>query len=226
MSGAGRACAGRRESFHVKHASPAASADEVLAGLSDTVRDKLATHLALLEKWQPKINLVGGRTLAEAWTRHVADSAQLFPLLDDPAAPITDLGSGAGFPGLVLAHLGASNMRLVESDQRKAVFLREVIRETGTSAEVVAARAETLAPASARVVTARALAALPKLLDLAVPLLQDGGYCLFLKGRDAERELTESRKSWIMQVERVASATDPHASVLKLTEISPYHGNR
>lgn len=207
-------------------AAAATAAPDPLAGLSETARQKLQTHLALLERWQAKINLVGGRTLADAWTRHVADSAQLYALLDDPAAALTDLGSGAGFPGLVLAHLGASNVRLVESDQRKAVFLREVIRETGTAAEVVAARAETLPPASADVVTARALAPLPKLLALAQPLLRPGGYGLFPKGRDAERELTDSHKSWIMNVERVPSATDPHGSVLKLTEISPHHGNR
>lgn len=205
--------------------APAANTD-FLETLPAAIRDKLEIHLALLRKWQAKINLVGPRTLGDAWHRHIVDSAQLYPLLDDPAARLTDLGSGAGFPGLVLAHLGAGNVRLVESDQRKAVFLREVIRETGTAAEVVAARAETLAPASAEVVTARALAPLTKLLDLAHPLLQPGGYGLFLKGRDAERELTESHKSWIMTAERWGSATDPHAAVLKLTEISPHHGNR
>lgn len=148
------------------------------------------------------------------------DSAQLLELLPPPptgrARVIADLGSGAGFPGLVLAILGAGEVHLIESDARKAAFLREAARAAAAEAAVHHGRIEALAPVAADVVTARALAPLADLVALAVPWLAPGGVCLFLKGRGAERELTAARKAWKMRAERIPSRTDPAGVILRL----------
>src|SRR5687767_1366639 len=132
----------------------------VALGLTRETLNRLAVHLDLLRRWQRAINLVGRSTLADPWRRHVLDSAQLYPHLAGQAGPVVDLGSGAGFPGLVLAILGAPDVHLIESDQRKAQFLREAARVTGTPVMVHARRIEDVAPFPASVVTARALAPL------------------------------------------------------------------
>ncbi len=181
--------------------------------------------MALLERWQRRINLVGRSTLADPWRRHVLDSAQLVPLIPAEARTIVDLGSGAGFPGLVLAILTGLDTHLIDSDARKGAFLREVIRVTGAPATVVTARIEGVVGLTADVVTARALAPLPRLLDLAAPLLSPRGQCLFLKGRDAAAELTESEKRWIMRVERVPSVSDPSGTVLSLRDLQHRHAD-
>ena len=146
------------------------------------------------------------------------DSAQLLAALP-PAPPdrplrIADLGSGGGFPGLVLAILGAGELHLVESDGRKAAFLAEVSRETGAAAEVHLARIETLAPLAADCVTARALAPLPKLLGYVARHLAPGGRALLPKGRGREGELTEARASWSMRVSERPSLSGPDGGIL------------
>ena len=185
----------------------------------------LADYLALLAKWQTKINLVSTSTLQDAWTRHVLDSAQLWPLIPDGARTITDLGSGAGFPGLVLAILGKHRegfkVHLIESDQRKGAFLREVIRVTGAPAEVHTARIEALTPWPSDVVTARALAALDRLLPLAAPFVVPDGIALFLKGKSAETELTAARGWGTFEAEVIPSRTDAEAAILKLSRLAP-----
>lgn len=181
---------------------------------------RLATYAALLEKWSRAINLVGRGTLPDLWRRHMLDSAQLAAHL--PPGPtarprrILDLGSGAGFPGLVLALLEAGEVHLVESDQRKATFLREALRATGTEAAVHAERIEALAGLQADVVTARALAPLDRLSALAAPHLRPDGCLLLLKGREAERELTVARKAWNMSAERWPSRSDRQGTVLRI----------
>jgi len=189
-------------------------------GVSHETLARLETLVALLTKWNRAINLVGKRTLADAWRRHVLDSAQLAELL--PPAPagrsrqIVDLGSGAGFPGLVLAILGCGEVHLIESDRRKATFLREAVRQTGADAVVHARRiGETRVP-PADVVTARALAPLPDLLAYAAPMLAPGGVCLFPKGREAERELTEAASTWKIATQHAASRSEPEATVLRI----------
>ena len=162
--------------------------------------------------------------MQDLWRRHMLDSAQLSPLL--PKAPagrprvIVDLGSGAGFPGLVLAILGAGDLHLVESDRRKASFLREVVRETGCAAQVHNARIEEMAPISTDVVTARACAPLAELLGYAYKFPgQVSGRrpcCLFPKGRRVDEELTEARKQWKMKVEPFPSCTDPSGTILRI----------
>lgn len=175
----------------------------------------------LLERWQARINLVGSASLADLWRRHMLDSAQLFSHIPPSARRLVDLGSGAGFPGLVLAILWGGDVHLVDSDQRKCAFLREAARVAGARRVTVhAARIEALATgelaAAADVVTARALAPLPRLIDYAVPLLAPGGICLFLKGRRVEEELTQAGKSWTMQVERWASRAGPDGTIVRL----------
>jgi 16S rRNA (guanine527-N7)-methyltransferase len=172
-----------------------------------------------LVKWQKAINLVGPRTLDDVWRRHFLDSAQLWALIPAGSRSLVDLGSGAGFPGLVLAILGFPEVHLIESDQRKAVFLRETARELGVSLLVHAVRAEAVR-IDADLVTARALAPLDRLLDLAAPFLAARRGCgLFLKGAEAAQELTEAQKKRNMRVDRFPSLTDPRGSVLRLREI-------
>ncbi len=197
---------------------------KALTGVSDDTLARLAAYMEVLGKWQRRINLVGRRTVADAWRRHVLDSAQLLPLLPANAGTVLDMGSGAGFPGLVLAVMGTAPVRLVEANGRKCAFLREVVRATEASAIVQNCRIEDLEPFAADVVTARALAPLEKLIAHARPFLAGGGLCLFLKGRMAQRELTESSKNWMMTVTRIDSISDPSGVILKLEDISPRHG--
>jgi 16S rRNA (guanine527-N7)-methyltransferase len=181
---------------------------------------RFETYAARLVKWQKAINLVGPKTLDDVWRRHFLDSAQLWPLLPAGSQVLVDLGSGAGFPGLVLALLGFPEVHLIESDQRKAVFLRETARELSLSARIHAARAEAVSGVDADAVTARALAPLTQLIDLAAPFLRARRGCaLFLKGAEAARELTEAQKKRNMRVDRFPSLTDPRGSVLRLREI-------
>lgn len=182
--------------------------------------DRLTIYAGLLAKWNPAINLVARSTLADCWTRHFADSAQAYPHLPAGTHTLVDLGSGAGFPGLVLAILGVPEVHLIESDTRKAMFLREVARATGAPATVHAVRIEQAPEIAADVVSARALAALPELLTLGHRFLKPGGSCLFLKGKTAADELTAARQSWTMTAQQFPSATDPAGTILHLREIA------
>ena len=180
----------------------------------------LAAYAALLARWNGRINLVSPRDLARLGERHVEDSAQLVPLIPPGARRVADLGSGAGFPGLVLAILTGLETHLVERDQRKAAFLREAARVTAAPATVHAADAASLPPLGADLVTARALAPLPALLPLAARHLAPGGACLFPKGASADAELTAALPAWTMRIERFPSRTDPAATILRLTEVA------
>ena len=204
--------------------SPLSPADfQSALGASDLVMQRLSVYAELLSKWQRRINLVGKATLDDLWRRHMMDSAQLLPLIPERARTLVDLGSGAGFPGLVLAILGIPEVHLVESDGRKCAFLQEAARVTDTSVEIHRTRIEKTPSIAADVVTARACAPLPSLLSYAQPFLRKGSICLFPKGRNAEEELTESQKKWIIDVTRIKSLTDPQAEILKLQDIGPRH---
>jgi 16S rRNA (guanine527-N7)-methyltransferase len=191
---------------------------------------RLQIYAGLLRKWQPTINLVSRDSLADLWRRHFLDSAQLAELIPADLIPagrpltILDMGSGAGFPGLVLAILGMEGrswlVHLVESDSRKAAFLATVARETGAPVQIHNKRLEDLAPIRADIVTARALAPLDKLVDYAMPFLVPGGHGLFLKGVGAEDELTAAGKTWTMTVDRLPSRSGPTGVVLRVGEIS------
>lgn len=204
-----------------KPASDAAARAAIRAGVSRETFARLEAIAGLLEKWQRTINLVAPATLAEMWSRHIGDSLQLINHVGEKPLRWVDLGSGGGFPGLVVAAVLAerpgAEMHLVESDTRKAAFLREAARHAGLPVHVHAARIEQVAAQLAPgtdVVSARALAPLPKLLDLAAPILAAGAIGLFPKGRDAERELTDALGSWTLDFEFHPSVSDAHGRIL------------
>lgn len=199
------------------------------ADVSQETLKQLVEYKNILEKWQLRINLISAATLPEFWSRHIDDSAQLLPLVPTGRrSVIYDLGSGAGFPGLVLAIMGKGiEMHLVESDQRKAAFLGEACRATGLARSVTihAARIERLPRdrlPPADIVVSRALAPLTQLLAYAKDLLAPTGQCLFLKGARVDSELIEARKKWKMNCERLPSRTDPAASILRITELAAH----
>lgn len=180
---------------------------------------KLQTYVDLLLTWNKKINLISKSTEPYIWKRHILDSAQLYPLIPQDCLSLTDLGSGAGFPGLVLAIMGVKGVRLVESDARKCAFMREASRVTGAGATILNQRAETVPPGPVDVVTARALASLPELLTLATPFIGPKTTCLFLKGQHIEAELTEAYKMWTISVDCRPSRSDPTGSVVRVREV-------
>ncbi|HUB49322.1 MAG TPA: 16S rRNA (guanine(527)-N(7))-methyltransferase RsmG [Acetobacteraceae bacterium] len=179
----------------------------------------LRRYADLLLHWNRALNLVSPRDIPVLWERHIADSLQLASLWRRPERAI-DLGSGAGFPGLVLAIVSGVPFDLVEQDRGKAAFLREAARVTGAPANVVAEKIETAALQPAPLITARALAPLPRLLAHAAPLLAPGGECLFLKGRGVEAEIAEAAKTWTMDVEQLPSRTGGEGVVLRVSHIA------
>ncbi len=200
-----------------------ADAFQRLTGVSRETLQRLRVYLRLLEKWQGTINLVSTGSLEDAWRRHMLDSAQLAryipPCGAGGAKVIVDIGSGAGFPGLVLAIMGAGVVHLVESNRRKCAFLATVARETNTEVTIQPMRVESLTPIAADIVTARSLAPLHKLLAFSEPFVGREGECLFLKGKKVDEELTEAAKKWTMRVERFASDSDSSGVVLRLRQI-------
>lgn len=193
---------------------------QAVTGASDAVMARLRAYADLLEKWQKRINLIGKGTLSDPWRRHFLDSAQLLSLIPKDARVLIDLGSGAGFPGLVLAAMGDFDVRLVDSDTRKGVFLREAARAMGVRVAVHTGRIETMAPIPADVITSRALASLSELLALALPFAGPATVCLFPKGKGAEDELTAARKEWTMAVASTPSATDPAGVILSISALA------
>lgn len=208
---------------------PAPIAASELAGPEDFARafdvsretiEQLKIYVALLAQWQTRINLVANATLPEVWHRHVADSAQLVALAPH-AQSWLDLGSGGGFPGLVVAmmlHGAGTRVTLVESDRRKAAFLAEVARQTGISVEIHTARIEQITTQamlpSVDVVSARALAPLARLISLSQPFFREDTVGIFPKGRGAESEVAEARADWAFETEMVPSLTDEAARIV------------
>ena len=187
-----------------------------LLNVSRETIDKFRAYLTLLEKWQARINLVANSTLAEAWQRHILDSGQLAAFYPPQTKNIMDVGSGAGFPGLVLAIMGGVTVDLVESDQRKAVFLSTVIRELDLPAKVHNQRIETLPQLFPDVITARALAPVPKLLKIIENQLSPKSVCLFLKGAAVQDELTNLQTYSTMDATTHPSLSGPTGVVLEL----------
>ena len=193
---------------------------------------RLDRFVALLIAWEKHTNLIARSTIPVIWTRHVADSLQLLDLAP-PAKAWADLGSGAGFPGIVvacaLADTEGAKVHLVESIGKKAAFLREAVQITGAPAVVQAMRIEDFVdkpPESIDVVTARALAPLSKLLALAYPLLKKGALGLFPKGQDVASELTEAAKYWKIEHSLIRSRTDEKAQIVVVHHLEPVRAVR
>ena len=193
-------------------------AGKLLAVSRETLA-RLQLYVELLRRWQRGINLVGPTTLADPWRRHIVDCGQLWRHLPPGSHRLADLGSGAGLPGLVLAIMGAPDVHLLESDQRKATFLREAARACAAPITVHAVRIEAAPGLAADVVTSRALAPLTSLLALAERHVHPGTTCVFLKGRNAASELTAAMRHWTMEANSVPSLSDSEGRVLILREI-------
>ena len=195
-----------------------------LLGVSRETIEKLRSLEELLIKWNPAINLVSKSTIANVWERHIIDSAQIYALAPHRGHWV-DLGSGGGFPGLVIACMSSeirSDLRvtLVESDQRKSTFLRMVSTQLALNATVVCQRIEQTQPLSADILSARALAPLPALLAFAQRHLAPGGVCLFPKGASWKQEVEAARKDWHFEVENHKSITDDDGAILAVKAIS------
>jgi 16S rRNA (guanine527-N7)-methyltransferase len=211
--------------------SPDLSADRdralALTPVSRETSDRLDRFVDQLLVWQQRINLIASSTIPTIWTRHIADSLQLLALA--PTAKIwADFGSGAGFPGLILAcalaETPGARVHLVESNAKKAAFLREAARVTGAPAEIHPVRVVDFVDNlddSVEVVTARALAPLVELLANAYPLLKTGAVALFPKGQDVDAELTDAAKCWTIQTSLVPSLTDSKARIVIITSATP-----
>ena len=192
--------------------------------VSRETSERIDVIVRCLAEWSQTRNLIGPREMDVLWTRHIADSLQLCGLLSGRRR-ILDLGSGAGFPGLILAAAleGAESVTLVESVGKKAAFLRAASQEAGLPVTVVNQRIELVPYFDTDVVTARALAPLPKLLDLARPWLEKGAVGVFPKGQKWEEELTAAREKWTFSVETEVSRTSPAARILTVSEVRGPH---
>ncbi len=182
--------------------------------------DIFSAYGETLAKWQSKINLISAKTIDNVWRRHFLDSAQLHNLLPSGTKSILDIGSGAGFPGLVLAIMGAKNVTLVESDSKKCLFLSEVVRRTGGHANIVNCRIEEFDGGYFDVITARALAPMDKLLSYINPHFGPGTKGIFLKGEQVDRELTKAKKQWKLKYKTIPSITSDGGSIIIVEKIS------
>ena len=196
-----------------------------LCPVSRETVQRLDTLVALLRRWQPIKNLVSPKTLDEVWLRHVADSLQLAELRPDIGC-WADLGSGAGFPGLVIActwHDAGRVMHLVESNQRKCAFLQEAARVLALPVQVHCLRIEEAVPQllseKIELVSARALASLTQLIHYCAPLVDNHAEALFLKGQDVDKELTDATKYWNISAQMIPSKTDPDGRIVSITKV-------
>jgi 16S rRNA (guanine527-N7)-methyltransferase len=193
--------------------------------VSRETMERLRAFQAIVTKWNSKINLIARSTEAEIWTRHIVDSAQIYDLAPSDARHWADFGSGAGFPGFVVACIAAEKnpslqITLVESDQRKCAFLRTASLELGLKPQILTQRIEAIPPLGADVVSARALASLDQLCAFAHRHLAPQGTALFPKGKTADQEVESARQNWQFHLTRIQSETDESACLLKLEELT------
>ena len=186
--------------------------------------EKLLSFRLLVEKWNPAINLISKSQIVELWDRHILDSAQLIKFCPVNTERWSDLGSGGGFPGIVIAILAENlypnlQITLVESDRRKSVFLGQAARELNLKVRIEATRIEALAPLKSQIVSARALASLRELLPLVHRHIAAGGIAIFPKGLNAQQEIADARIEWSFKVEEHISLTSNEARVLILRDI-------
>ena len=193
---------------------------------SESILSSLDIYIELIKKWQKNINLVSKNRINDLWNRHVLDSAQLYSLLPAPKKGlyIYDLGSGAGFPGMVLAIMGRKDIILCESNKRKCEFLKEVSRITNTNISIVNIRAQKLDGRSALAITSRALASLDALLEISMPILREKGVCVFPKGRTWKEELTVAEKKFIINYNTVQSITSSDSKIIIITKVRKKYG--
>ncbi|MDC0189613.1 16S rRNA (guanine(527)-N(7))-methyltransferase RsmG [Rhodospirillales bacterium] len=181
---------------------------------------QLKEFVHLLLHWQKTLNLIGSTTVVDIWRRHILDSAQIFRFLNPPGC-LVDLGSGAGFPGIVLAIMGYPAVKLIESNGKKCAFLRNASHSLEINVEVIQCRIEDYQPTKrAAYITSRALASLEKLLIYSGPLISRQGKCLFLKGANVIPELTKAKKNWNMNVQKHISMSNPRGIVLEIAELT------
>jgi 16S rRNA (guanine527-N7)-methyltransferase len=173
----------------------------------------------LLERNQT-LSLISDTTADIIWTRHFLDSAQLLPLIPQPGRPLVDMGTGAGFPGLVLAILGLPDVHLVENNMQKVAFLRSAVEALGLPVTVHGMKSDTVKPFVAGTVTARALKPLDQLIGFGKRFLGQNSVCLFPKGRRAEEEMAVAARKWHMKAERFPSVTDPDSTIFRLSDVT------
>jgi 16S rRNA (guanine527-N7)-methyltransferase len=191
-----------------------------LSGVSRETLARLEAYAELLVRWSARINLVGANTLGDLWRRHFLDSAQILPHVPQGAQSLVDLGSGAGFPGLVLAILAVPGVELIEADARKCAFLREAARVAAAPVVIHNARIEAVPPHIVDVVTARGCAPLDRLLDLAQPFIGPDTVCLLPKGERAIEELTAAGQAWTMDATFHESRSDQRGVILCLRRVA------
>ena len=191
-----------------------------IACVSRETHERLEAFIARVRIWQRRVNLVSADSMADVWRRHVLDSTQLFQYLPRSSQRLVDLGSGAGFPGLVLAIITGHDVELIESDGRKCAFLTAAAAETGAKVTIHEARIEALPRRPADVITARACAPLTRLLGYAERFRGSDTVCLFQKGARVDEELTEAAKTWMMDYRRYPSQTDPQGTLLSVRDFA------
>ena len=191
-------------------------------------KEKLDTYGSILKEWQKKINLVGNSTLENMWERHFLDSAQLYSLLpkQEKDSVVYDVGSGAGFPGMVLSIMGRRDIVLCESSKKKCTFLEEVRKQTHTKVIIDNIRAELLPPRSANAVIARAVKPLEGLLKIAEPLINRKGLCIFPKGVNWEKELKIAEKVFHIEYDLVKSITSKESFIFVIHSIEKKYVNK
>ena len=187
--------------------------------MTDDPTGKLGLFADLLLRWNTTLNLIAARDADVLWERHIADSLQLVKLIPEGVERAVDLGTGGGFPGLVLAIATGIRFDLIESDRRKASFLRTAILATEAPATVHACRIEDAPVPPASLVTARALAPLPRLLPLAARFRTADGVCLFLKGARLDQEVATAERDWTMTISRIPSQTSVDGVILRITDM-------
>ena len=197
---------------------------KIIPNVSHETYKKLLSYEEILKKWQKKINLVSNNTLSDAWDRHFIDSIQVYSLLPKENSKLVDFGSGAGFPGLVLALLSTENndgirVTLVESDLRKTLFLKEVARQLSIDVEIVNKRIESNEHCLYNVITARALASLDLLFEYAYPFTGNNTKLVFLKGQNYKEEIKKAKENWSFELEEQQSITNSESVILKITNL-------
>ena len=193
--------------------------------------EKLKTYECLLKEWQTKFNLVSNSTLENAWERHFLDSVQLFKLIPQTAKTLMDFGSGAGFPGMVIAIMANAKtpylkVSLVESTTKKTLYLNEVKKQVGVEVEIINERIEKIKPHIVDVITSRAMTSLDALLQYALPFCGKKTVCIFPKGKKYAEELQEAQKKWSFSCQIVDSEQSDEGKILVITDLRPIKGGK